>query len=55
MSADHHETHPHHHRKMNAVRAEHILGVVVSIAVIALVIWLIYGLMNTGSTPSYLQ
>lgn len=56
MSTEPHDVHHHHHPKNRhlAERFEHLLSVVMVIAVVLLAVGLIYGLMNTGSTPSWM-
>jgi hypothetical protein len=55
MSSEHHEI-PHRHKNRRlAQRFENLIGVLMVIAIVILAIGLIYGIMDTGSTPSYLR
>jgi hypothetical protein len=49
---EHH--HPHKNRHL-AQRFENLIGVLMVIAIAILAIGLIYGILDTGSTPSYLK
>ena len=54
MSTDQHEVQ--HHKKNNvAQRMEHIVGIVMVIAVAVLAIWLVYGIVNTGGQPDWMK
>jgi hypothetical protein len=47
-----------HHPRRNrhlAERFENLLGVLMVIAIAVLAVGLVYGIMQTGSTPSYLK
>lgn len=48
--------HTHHHRNRHlAQRFENLIGVLMVIAIAILAIGLVYGILQTGSTPSYLK
>jgi uncharacterized membrane protein len=50
------ETEHHVHRNRHlAQRFENLIGVLMVIAIAVLAIGLVYGIMQSGSTPSYLQ
>lgn len=57
MSTEQHsEVHPPHRKPKNvAQRMEHLVGVVMVIAVAVLAIWLVYGIVNTGGQPSWMK
>lgn len=49
------EHHPHHKNRHLAQKFENLIGVLMVIAIAILAVGLIYGLLNTGGTPSYLK
>jgi hypothetical protein len=55
MSSDRNEVHHHHKNRRLAQRFENLIGVLMVIAIAILAVGLIYGIMDTGSTPSYLR
>ena len=56
MSTERDVEHQHHHRNRHmAQRFENLIGILMVIAIAILAIGLIYGIVNSGSTPSYLQ
>ncbi|HKR89554.1 MAG TPA: hypothetical protein VJS38_15380 [Phenylobacterium sp.] len=56
MSTEHDVEHHHHHKNRHlAQRFENLIGVLMVIAIAILAVGLIYGIINTGSTPSYLK
>ncbi len=58
MSTEHdvEHQHTHHHRNRHlAQRFENLIGVLMVIAIAILAIGLVYGILQTGSTPSYLK
>ena len=51
---EHHE--PHHRRNRHlAQRFENLIGILMVIAIAILAIGLVYGILQTGSTPDYLK
>ena len=56
MSTERDVEHHHHHRNRHlAQRFENLIGILMVIAIAILAIGLIYGIVNSGSTPSYLR
>lgn len=56
MSTQRDVEHHHHHRNRHlAERFESLIGVLMVIAIAILAIGLVYGILDTGSTPSYLR
>jgi heme/copper-type cytochrome/quinol oxidase subunit 4 len=57
MSTEQHSEveHPHRKHKNVAQRMEHLVGIVMVIAVAILAIWLVYGIVNTGGQPSWMK
>jgi hypothetical protein len=56
MSSEHDVEHRHPHRNRHfAERFENLIGVLMVIAIAVLAVGLIYGILDTGSTPSYLK
>jgi hypothetical protein len=49
------EVRPHHRHRNSAQKIENIMGVLMVIAIALLAIGLVYGILQTGSTPSYLK
>jgi cell division protein FtsL len=55
MHSDHHgDLHHHHPNKHRIERFENMLGVAIVVAALVLLVSLIIGLMNSGSTPSWM-
>jgi len=49
-------TEQHHpHRKQTAEKVEKLIGILMVLAVVVLAVGMIYGVMTTNSTPSYLR
>ena len=57
MSTERDVEHQHHHHRNRhlAQRFENLIGVLMVIAIAILAIGLVYGILQTGSTPSYLK
>jgi hypothetical protein len=57
MSTERDTEHHHHHpnRMRSAQKVENIMGVLMVIAIAILAVGLVYGILQTGSTPSYLK
>jgi hypothetical protein len=56
MSTEHDVEHHHPHKNRHlAQKFENLIGVLMVIAIAILAVGLIYGIINTGSTPSYLK
>ena len=56
MSTEHDVEHRHPHKNRHlAQKFENLIGVLMVIAIAILAVGLIYGIINTGSTPSYLK
>jgi cell division protein FtsL len=55
MSADQHGHDTHHKNRHIAERLEGMLGTLMVVAVVILAIGMIYGLVTTDSTPSWMR
>jgi hypothetical protein len=57
MSTDRDVEHHEHHRRNRhlAQRFENLIGILMVIAIAILAIGLVYGILQTGSTPDYLK
>jgi cell division protein FtsL len=47
--------HTHHKNRHTAERLEKLIGIVMVVAIALLAVGMIYGVMTTNSTPSYLR
>jgi hypothetical protein len=52
---EHQQQHHHHRNRHLAQRFENLIGILMVIAIAILAIGLVYGILQTGSTPSYLK
>jgi hypothetical protein len=55
MSTEREAGHTHHRHRNSAQKIENLLGVLMVIAIAILAVGLVYGILQTGSTPSYLK
>jgi hypothetical protein len=55
MSTERDVEHHSHRPKHTAQKLENLIGVLMVIAIAILAIGLVYGILQTGSTPSYLK
>jgi hypothetical protein len=55
MSTEREAEHHSHRPKNTAQKMENLIGILMVIAIAILAVGLVYGILQTGSTPSYLK
>ena len=55
MHSDHHDDVPHHKNRHLAERFEGMLGYIMIGAIVLLAIGMVYGIMTTDNTPSWMR